>query len=166
VRSFQTDAHPIRIMIHIHGGGKEGMAKYFFGKFKLDPADYDIVGLSFYPAWDDSIDYLKQNMADAIELTGKEVILAETSYPWKQLPDKVGLATLQWPQTPAGQKQYLNDLIDVIHHAPGNHGNGFIYWYPEAIPIQGMNIWRQGYEALFDSSGNAQPALDAFARHG
>ena len=56
VRSFQTEDHPIRIMIHIHGGGKEGMAKYFFGKFKLDPADYDIVGLSFYPAWEDSID--------------------------------------------------------------------------------------------------------------
>jgi arabinogalactan endo-1,4-beta-galactosidase len=166
VRSFQTDAHPIRIMIHIHGGGKEGMAKYFWGKFKLDPADYDIVGLSFYPAWDDSIDYLKQNMADAIELTGKDVILAETSYPWKALPDKVGLATLQWPQTPAGQKQYLNDLIDTIHAAPGNHGKGFIYWYPEAIPIHGLNIWRQGYEALFDSTGNALPALDAFSRHG
>jgi arabinogalactan endo-1,4-beta-galactosidase len=166
VRSFQTDAHPIRIMIHIHGGGKEGMAKYFFGKFKLDPADYDIVGLSFYPAWDDSIDYLKQNMADAIDLTGKDVILAETSYPWKALPDKVGLATLQWPQTPAGQKQYLNDLIDVIHRAPGDHGRGFVYWYPEAIPLPGMNIWRMGYEALFDSSGNALPGLDAFSRHG
>jgi arabinogalactan endo-1,4-beta-galactosidase len=166
VRSFQTDAHPIRIMIHIHGGGKEGMAKYFWGKFKLDPADYDIVGLSFYPAWDDSIDYLKQNMADAIELTGKDVILAETSYPWKALPDKVGLATLQWPQTPAGQKQYLNDLIDTLHRAPGDHGKGFIYWYPEAIPIRGLNIWRQGYEALFDSSGSALPALDAFSRHG
>ncbi|MGD0460914.1 MAG: glycosyl hydrolase 53 family protein [Tepidisphaeraceae bacterium] len=166
VRSFQTDAHPIRIMIHIHGGGKEGMAKYFFGKFKLDPADYDIVGLSFYPAWEDSIDYLKQNMTDAVDLTGKDVILAETSYPWKALPDKVGLATLQWPQTPAGQKQYLNDLIDVIHRAPGQHGIGFIYWYPEAIPIQGMNIWRQGYEALFDSTGNALPGLDVFGRHG
>jgi arabinogalactan endo-1,4-beta-galactosidase len=165
VRGFQTDAHPIRIMIHIHGGGKEGMAKYFFGKFKLDPTDYDIVGLSFYPAWDDSIEFLKQNLADAVSLTGKDVILAETSYPWKELPDKVGLATLQqWPQTPEGQKQYLQDLIAVIHGAPGGHGNGFIYWYPEAIPVPGMRIWRQGYEALFDQTGNALPALDAFGQ--
>ena len=91
-RNRRRIAHPIRIMIHIHGGGKEGMAKYFWGKFKLDPDLYDIVGLSFYPAWDDSIDLLKQNLADAIQITGKDVILAETSYPWKELPDKVGLA--------------------------------------------------------------------------
>jgi arabinogalactan endo-1,4-beta-galactosidase len=166
VRQFQTDGHPIRIVIHIHGGGKEGMVKYFFGKFKLDPTDYDIVGLSFYPSWDDDIDYLKQNMADAVRLTGKDVLLAETSYPWKALPDKVGLATLRWPQTPAGQKQYLQDLIGVIHQAPDHHGIGFVYWYPEAIPVRGLAIFRRGYEALFDSEGNALPALDAFGGHG
>lgn len=166
VHEFQTDSHPIRIMIHIHGGGKEGMSKYFFGKFKLDPADYDIVGLSFYPAWDDEIEFLKQNMADAVALTGKDVVLAETSYPWKELPDKVGLATLHWPQTPDGQKQYLQDLTDDLHGVPGHHGIGFIYWYPEAIPVRGMTIWRRGFEALFDQSGNALPALNAFGAHG
>jgi arabinogalactan endo-1,4-beta-galactosidase len=166
VRTFQTDSHPIRIMIHIHGGGKEGMAKYFFGKFKIEPADYDIVGLSFYPAWGDAIGFLKQNMADAVALTGKDVILAETSYPWKELPDKVGLATLQWPQTPQGQKQYLQDLIQTLHDAPGHHGIGFVYWYPEAIPVHGMTMWRGGFEALFDQNGNALPALDAFGGHG
>src|SRR5208282_145029 len=114
VRQFQTPEHPIRIIIHIHGGGKEKMTDYFFGKFKLDPADYDIVGLSFYPAWDDEIDYLKQNLVDAIQETGKDVVLAETSYPWQQLPDKVGLASLQWPQTPDGQKQYLHDLAATL----------------------------------------------------
>jgi arabinogalactan endo-1,4-beta-galactosidase len=167
VRESQTDAHPIRIMIHIHGGGKEGMAKYFWGKFKLDPQLYDIVGLSFYPAWEDSIDYLKGNLVDAIQMTGKDVILAETSYPWKALPDKVGLATLQWPQTPEGQKQYLHDLTETLQAAPQHHGKGFIYWYPEAIPSPGLkSVWRQGYEALFDRSGNALPALESYGRGG
>jgi len=167
VRSMQTPSHPIRIVIHIHGGGKEGMAKYFFRKFKLDPADYDIVGLSFYPAWDDSIDYLKQNLADSIELTGKDVILAETSYPWKELPDKKGLATLRWPQTPEGQEQYLHDLTASLRAAPGHHGIGFIYWYPEAIPTPGFpRVWRQGYEALFDQSGKALPALETYGEGG
>ena len=149
VRESQTAAHPIRIMIHIHGGGKDGMAKYFWGKFKLDPDLYDLVGLSFYPAWDDSIDSLKQNLIDATQITGKDVVLAETSYPWKELPDKVGLATLQWPQTPEGQKQYLHDLTATLHAAPGGHGKGFIYWYPEAIPSPGLRrIWRQGYRGI------------------
>jgi arabinogalactan endo-1,4-beta-galactosidase len=163
VRESQTDAHPIRIMIHIHGGGKDGMAKYFWGKFQLDPGLYDIVGLSFYPAWEDSIDSLKQNLIDAIQITGKDVILAETSYPWKELPDKIGLPTLQWPQTPDGQQKYLHDLIATLHAAPDHHGKGFIYWYPEAIPSPGLpTVWRQGFEALFDQSGNALPALETF----
>jgi arabinogalactan endo-1,4-beta-galactosidase len=167
VRESQTDAHPIRIMIHIHGGGKEGMARYFWGKFKLDPSLYDIVGLSFYPAWDDSIDYLKGNLADAIQITGKDVILAETSYPWKALPDKVGLATLKWPQTPEGQKQYLHDLTQTLKAAPDHKGKGFIYWYPEAIPSPKLKtVWRQGFEALFDNSGNALPALESFGQGG
>jgi len=167
VRESQTDAHPIRIMIHIHGGGKERMSKYFWNKFKLDPALYDIVGLSFYPAWEDSIDSLRQNLIDAIQLTGKDVILAETSYPWKALPDKVGLATLQWPQTPEGQKQYFHDLTETLHAAPGGHGKGYIYWYPEAIPTRGLpRVWRQGYEALFDQSGNALPALESYGQGG
>jgi len=167
VREAQTTAHPIRIMIHIHGGGKEGMAKYFWGKFKLAPDLYDIVGLSFYPAWDDSIDSLKQNLVDAIQLTGKDVILAETSYPWSPLPDKIGLSTLQWPQTPQGQKEYFTDLKAVLRAAPDHHGKGFIYWYPESIPTpRWPNIWRQGFEALFDRSGNALPALLSFGGGG
>jgi arabinogalactan endo-1,4-beta-galactosidase len=167
VREAQTPDHPIRIVIHIHGGGREGMAKYFLGKFKIDPADYDILGLSFYPAWNDSFDVLKQNLIDAVSLSGKDVVLAETSYPWKALPDKVGLATLQWPQTPDGQKQYLHDLTAALKAAPGNHGIGFIYWYPEAIPAPGLpHVWRHGYEALFDQAGNALPALDSYGQNG
>lgn len=167
VREAQTPDHPIRIMIHIHGGGKEGMAKYFWGKFALDPQLYDIVGLSFYPAWDDDIEFLKQNLADAIQITGKDVILAETSYPWKELPDKKGLATLRWPQTPDGQKQYLHDLTETLRAAPGHHGIGFIYWYPEAIPTPGIKaVWRQGYEALFDQSGGALPAVNSYGQGG
>jgi arabinogalactan endo-1,4-beta-galactosidase len=167
VRESQTPDHPIRIMIHIHGGGKEGMAKYFWNKFKLDPSLYDIVGLSFYPAWEDSIDYLKGNLVDAIQITGKDVILAETSYPWKELPDKKGLATLQWPQTPEGQKQYFHDLTATLRAAPGGHGKGYIYWYPEAIPTHGLrSVWRQGFEALFDQTGGALPALESYGQGG
>ena len=78
VREMQTPDHPIKIVIHIHGGGLEKMADYFFTHFKIDPADYDIVGLSFYPAWTDSIDYLKGNLSDAIRETGK------TTWCWRR----------------------------------------------------------------------------------
>ncbi len=159
VREAQTAAHPIRIVIHIHGGGKEGLPKWFFGMFNRNPVDFDVIGLSFYPAWADSIDALKQNMADVIQLCGKDVLIAETSYPWRQMTK---IDAMRWPQTPAGQKQFVQDLTSVIKNAPDHHGLGFVWWYPDAIPVQGLRIWRNGAEALFDEKGNALPALEAF----
>jgi hypothetical protein len=46
--------------------------------------------------------------------------------------------------------------------APNNRGLGFVWWYPEAIPVPGRHIWRGGAEALFDDKGAALPALDTF----
>jgi arabinogalactan endo-1,4-beta-galactosidase len=162
VRDAQSNGHKIRIVLHIHGGGKEGMTKSFFGKFNQTPVDYDIIGLSFYPAWADSIDSLKQNLADAIQMTGKDVLLAETSYPWHEMDGIQQPGTMHWPTTRQGQKQFLLDLKTVLHAAPGGHGLGFVWWYPEAIVVPEFHIWRNGAEALFDEKGNALPALDAY----
>jgi arabinogalactan endo-1,4-beta-galactosidase len=161
VRKFDGGSHSIRIVLHIDGGGKEGRTKWFLNKIVEHPFDYDVLGLSFYPAWGDSIDALKQNMADAIFLTGKDVLIAETSYPWHPLPDiPGGTKIMRWPTTPIGQKAFMSDLIALLKTEPDGHGLGFVYWYPEAISLPGMRVWRQGYEALFDQDGNALPAME------
>jgi arabinogalactan endo-1,4-beta-galactosidase len=162
VREFDTPGHKIRIVIHIHGGGREGLPKWFLGKFNRNPVDYDVLGLSFYPAWNDSIDALKQNMADAIAASGKDVFIAETSYPWREGGGIEKNSTMRWPLSPAGQKQFVEDLTAVIRAAPDHHGLGFCWWYAEAIPVADLRIWRGGAEALFDQNGIALPALDAF----
>ena len=165
VRAAQTPGHPIRIVLHIHGGGKPGLPKWFFQKFNRNPVDYDIIGLSFYPAWDDSLDALKQNMSDVIDLCGKDVLIAETSYPWRPIEGMSNKPALSWPQTPEGQKQFLNDLVAAIGAAPEHRGLGFVWWYPEAIPAPPLQIWRNGAEGLFDREGNVLPALDLFGPH-
>jgi arabinogalactan endo-1,4-beta-galactosidase len=165
VRKVSADSKkPIRIILHIHGGGRDGLPKWFFGKFNSNPADYDVIGLSFYPAFDDSLDNLKQNLQDVIQATGKDVILSETSYPWKTLPDQTSPA-MQWPQTKEGQKKFLEDLTTTLHAAPDHHVLGFMWWYPEAIHMDGLNIWRDGGEGLFDDQGNALPALDVYRQN-
>ncbi len=161
VREAQTPGHPIRIVIHIHGGGKPGLPKWFFEKLNRNPVDFDIVGLSFYPAWNDSMDALKKNMDEVVQVTGKHVFLAETSYPWREMGMKDN-AAMQWPQTKEGQKQFLVDLTAALAAVPDHHGIGYCWWYPEAIPVNGLQIWRGGREALFDEHGNALPAMDAF----
>ena len=162
VREASTTDHPIRIVLHIHGGGRVGLPKWFFEKFNRNPVDYDIVGLSFYPAWSDSIDALKQNMIDVVQATGKDVLIAETSYPWREMEGVQQSDAMRWPLTQAGQKQFVLDLTKTIKAAPDHHGLGFIWWYPEALPVPGLRIWRTGAEALFDQNGNALPALDAY----
>ena len=159
-----ASAHPMRIILHIHGGGREGLPKWFFGKFDTAGSDFDIIGLSFYPAWGDSIDALKQNLSDVIGAYGKDVIVAETSYPWRPLPDIKAEPPMLWPQSPEGQEKFLRDLSAVIRAAPGGHGLGFMWWYSDAIQVPTkMRIWRTGSEALFDSDGKALPALGAFS---
>jgi arabinogalactan endo-1,4-beta-galactosidase len=69
---------------------------------------------------------------------------------------------MTWPQTREGQKQFLKDLSEAIRATPGNRGLGFVWWYPEAIPVTGRHIWRGGAEALFDEKGQSLPALEIF----
>jgi len=162
VREAQTDAHKIRVMIHIHGGGNAGLPQWFFGKFNQNKVDFDIIGLSFYPAWGGSLDALKRNMAELVKTYDKDIFIAETSYPWRDIQTDQGSDVMQWPQTPAGQKRFLADLIAALHGVPGGHGLGFAWWYPEAIRTPGLFIWRNGGEALFDENGQPLPALDLF----
>ncbi|HUB26138.1 MAG TPA: glycosyl hydrolase 53 family protein [Tepidisphaeraceae bacterium] len=162
VHSFSTPTHPIKVMLHIHGGGRAGLPQWFFGKLSQNVVNYDCIGLSFYPAWDDSIDALKTNMADLIHTYGKDVFVAETSYPWRGGGGIEKNPTMKWPLTPAGQKDFLRDLIALIKAAPDGHGIGFSWWYPEAIPVPHLGVWRDGAEALFDDHGNALPAMDLF----
>lgn len=69
--------------------------------------------------------------------------------------------------SPAGQKQFLHDLVSRIQAVPDGKGKGFFYWEPEWIPVEGAG-WKVGEGdewdnvTLFDFDGNALPSLDAF----
>jgi arabinogalactan endo-1,4-beta-galactosidase len=69
--------------------------------------------------------------------------------------------------SPAGQEQFLNDLVSRIKAVPNGQGTGFFYWEPEWIPVEGAG-WKHGEGnewdnvTLFDFEGNALSSLDAF----
>jgi arabinogalactan endo-1,4-beta-galactosidase len=161
VRAASTDAHPIKIVIHIHGGGRPGLPKWFFETFHQNPHDYDIMAISAYPAWADSLAVVKTNVEQLVKLSDKKIILAETSYPWRDMEVR-NRSAMNWPQTREGQKQFIEDLTAMIRSVPDQRCIGFIWWYPEAIPVQGLHIWRNGAEGVFDDKGNALPVLEAF----
>jgi arabinogalactan endo-1,4-beta-galactosidase len=144
-----------RILIHISGGGKAGLPSWYFSELKKQSIDFDIIGLSFYPTWNDSLDALKKNLTE-LSAMEKDILIIEAAYPYrpvKQTPQ------MQWPTTPLGQKQFLSDVISTVKSAPNHRGIGVVWWYPEAVPLKDHKIWEHGSLGLFDPTGNLLPAL-------
>lgn len=150
----------IKIILHIHGGGREDLPRWFFTKLESQKVDYDIAAVSFYPTYADSLPMLRDNLAELAITIDKPLLIAETSYPWK--PINESKPTMTWPTTPAGQHAFLRDLLAIAREVPNNRCIGIIWWYPEARPTGSLHIYRDGADALFDNSGNALPALLEF----
>ena len=146
----------IRVMIHINGGGHAGRSAWFFDHLDRRHVDYDTVGLSFYPTWNDDLDALRGNLAD-LARRGKDVIVAEVAYPSR---GKLTTPQCRWPATPAGQAACLAAVAAALRATPGGHGRGVIWWYPEAEPVPGLHIWENGRLGLFGTTGTILPAAD------
>jgi arabinogalactan endo-1,4-beta-galactosidase len=136
-----------KIMIHLAEGGKAETFKWYFDELKkqgLD-SDYDIIGLSYYPFWHGTFADVQKTMNDVSATFGKDVIIAETSYPFTYKNGDAhgniigsdqalfqGGAT--FPATVQGQYDAIAGIMDLIANVPNNRGAGFFYWEPAWIP--------------------------------
>ena len=148
------------IMIHIDRGADWAGTKWFFDGIDGQGVNYDLIGESYYPAFHGSLSSARACLDNIASQLHKPVVIVETGYPYsgsvaEQL--KPGGA-LEYPVTPAGQKAFLQDLVNCVHSTPGGYGRGVIYWAPEWIPASGMDgSWDT--KTLFDDHGNALPAV-------
>ncbi len=77
VRKFNPD---IKIMIHL-SSQKDDNLEWWFKKFPN--LDFDYIGLSYYPYYEHgTLDELKSNIKNLKEKTGKQILVAETSWVW------------------------------------------------------------------------------------
>ena len=152
----------IKIMIHIDKGGNKDVSRYFFDHLQHRGIKFDVIGLSYYPFWHGTLSDLKANLAALAQTYGKDILVAETGYDW----NGGAQGTLPFPPSPAGQKAFLEALIQTVAETPGGHGQGVFYWAPEWIDGPKWNgpNWSKTWEnrALFDSDGNPLPGLSAF----
>lgn len=159
VRKPLGEEDNVGIMIHIDKGGNASQTGWFFGNLEKHKVEYDMIGLSYYPWWHGGIDDLRSNLKATAERFGKEIVVVETAYPWRQGEQT---ENMDWPQTPLGQRQFLDDVIGAVQSTPGGLGKGVLWWYPESIPTKSLKVWMGGRMALFDQEGRALPALDAY----
>ena len=166
VRDYSTNA--TKIMLHY--AGHQGADVFFYDVKDLD---YDVIGISYYPMWHGkSFSQLEQNLIELKSLFNKEIMIAETAYPftlgWNDWRNNIvghenQLILPEFPATPQGQKDFVGQLKTMITNLDG--GIGLSYWGAELIAWNGQEStegspWEN--QAFFDFNNHALPVIDIF----
>ena len=141
-----------KIMIHLDTGGDRVRTVSFFERLDEYDVAYDVVGLSYYPWWQGTMDDLSNNITAIATVFHKPVIVVETAYDWRNGEDFQG-KPVPFPQTAEGQRDYLIALNQFVRAIPG--AAGLFWWEPTA----GADIAKR---SLFDDNHAALPAIHAF----
>ena len=144
------------IMIHIDKGGDWKATKTFFDKWLTYGVDWDIIGQSYYPWWHGTLLDLRRNLANTAEAYGKRIILVEVAYNWRLAEYKDKKAP--FPETPDGQRDFLDSVHQIVLATPGNLGKGIFWWEPAVVPAS-RGIASRG---IFDGEGNVLPVIYVF----
>ena len=138
VREVTPDA---KIVFHIERSGDSNAAKGILDRMKDNSADYDVVGLSYYPFYHGflsslttTLNTLQSSYAD------KEIQIVETAYPFQYFPSDAKVQTKStWPGTADGQYNFIKDLISTL--ASYSNVKGLYYWFPEEAGCGDDSDW-------------------------
>lgn len=159
VEAGKGDAERPRIMIHIDRGADRVRTKFFFDKLNTYNVNYDVIGQSYYPWWHGSLNALRDNLVFMALEYKKEIIVVESAYNWR--PSEYKNRPGPFPETPEGQKGFLEEVNRVVQETPNGLGTGVFWWEPAVTgPLTSRGF--------FDESGNALPVItvfDKFTRH-
>ncbi|MBI5423809.1 MAG: glycosyl hydrolase 53 family protein [Opitutae bacterium] len=150
-----------KIILHIESGGDLAKSLWWFRHACEAGLDYDIIGLSYYPDWHGGLSNYRRTLAALAEEFQKPIQVVEAGYPWKTAKKWTEKANMDWPLTPAGQAQFLRDVVQAVREIPRGLGRGVWYWHPESVQLPGHYAWEGGTCALFDERGEMLPGAPA-----
>ena len=146
-----------KILLHVDHGGDVFSCKKFFDKINAYGIPFDVIGVSFYPWSHGTLVDLKDNLAFLANEYHKEVMVVETGYYY--VPSEFFKSSPPpFPETPEGQKQWLEAVNEVVMQVPGRLGKGVFWWEPAAT----RGLVTRGY---FDTNGVALPVIEAFHKY-
>lgn len=155
IRAVRETVPEALVMLHLDNGGNNELYRdWFDGYFQRGGADFDVIGLSYYPFWHGNLEALKNNLNDISVRYKKPLVLAEISmgfsmedyakYEKLDSDERKGYATrqnllekLDYPMTPEGQKAFMEHAIRILKEVPDDLGKGYYYWEPAWIPVPG-----------------------------
>lgn len=155
-RAIREVEPAIRIMLHVDFGGDLEMSDIFFGKMAEYGVDYDVIGFSFYPWSHGTLMDLRDNLYYTIRKYRKPVYVIETGY--YSVPsnyfERKGIRG-PVPETPQGQKEWMQAVAEVVMAAPDHLGRGVFWWEPMS----------RGRGFFDDATGIAKPIMGAFDKY-
>ncbi len=183
IKGVREECPDAKIVLHLDFGTDNELYRQWFDSIKEYNLDFDIIGMSFYPHWNGSIERLQNNMNDVSSKYDKDVMVVETSIGYTT--DTLGCSGLvfteeqekatDYPATKEGQRKFLKDLISAVRSVTAGRGKGVFYWEPEWLPIPDCTWANEcgciymndkveagnsmANQALFDINGYANPAL-------
>ena len=120
-----------KIIIHTERTTQPSVLTAFYDKMSSASVDYDIIGLSYYPAYHKDLSTL-ENALKSIEnkAYGKDIMVVETgySYAWALGGTEYDY-TKTYPYTEEGQRKFTADLVTMLN----KHSSvkGLFWWWPE-----------------------------------
>jgi arabinogalactan endo-1,4-beta-galactosidase len=145
-----------KIMIHIDKGGDKVRTKNFFDTLMSYGIEFDVIGQSYYPWWHGTLLDLRDNMYFMAKEYKKPIILVEVAY--CSLPTEYKDKPAPFPETPEGQKEFLEEVNRIVLNTPDNLGVGVFWWEPA---MMGGRSSRD----FFDEEGNVLPVITVFDKY-
>jgi arabinogalactan endo-1,4-beta-galactosidase len=83
----------------------------------------------------------------------KDIMLVEVAYNWR--PSEYRNKLAPFPETPEGQRQFLDEVHRIVRNTPHNRGKGIFWWEPAVTgPLRSRG--------MFGDDGNALPVITVF----
>jgi arabinogalactan endo-1,4-beta-galactosidase len=162
-----------RVILHI-GPVDSGSVEWFFNQCVAYGVNWDIIGCSYYPYWTGlTAEQAEANINTFQPVFHKPVMIMETGYNWSTnlcngYPGQLANNGPEpFPSTQEGQKDFLLNCFNALKLAGYGPCISDLYWDPVFICVPGEG-WELGQPnvvdntTLFDFTGHALPALDAF----
>lgn len=164
-----------KVLIHLDNGGRPELSREWFTRYTENGgADFDCIGLSYYPYWSGTMAGLAENLHALAETYHKPLLITETATghtledyaayeglsPDRRKGPAAGVreaAGVPYPMTPEGQAAFLTALAALLRRVQDGLGAGFVYWEPAWLPVKGSGWASEAglrYLASPDPGGN------------
>ena len=120
-----------KIILHSERVPRVNVLKDWLDRMVANSIDYDIIGLSYYPAYHGNLNTL-ETAINQIEGKnyGKDIMVVETGYSYAWALDATTFDyTGTYPYTEEGQRKFTADLVAMLN----KHSSvtGLFWWWPE-----------------------------------